>query len=1380
MARRAIGASTSFMSIVAPVPAAPSHRARHVAIAIRLWRLARIVSVLVLAAWSLLLVAWLTLHWGILPHIEQWRPQIERRASAALGVPVQIGNITVRSGGWMPSVELRDVTLQDAQGRTALHLPRVYAALSARSLLTLTLRFEQLLIDGAQLEVRRDADGRLHIAGLAFGGDSAEDDNDAANWFFQQHEFVVRDGALRWIDEQRGAPPLELRDVQFVVRNSLRRHLLRLDATPPAEWGERFSLRGRFTHALLDSAGDWRRWSGVAYAMLPRVDASRLRHHLTLPFELHEGEGALRAWIDLREGEASGATVDLALDHVDLRLAPELEALQASQIEGRVSAQRSATGWRVAARQFGFVAGESLRWPRGDMALSVTQRADQPATGGDFSAEHLDLELMAQIAAAVPLGSGLRELLAELQPQGTASDLRLRWEGAVAQPRSYRLEGLLSGLTLAARSADDGGMGRPGVRNADLQLRANERGGQATLTMAGGALEFPGLLADPVIVFDQLGAELQWRIDSGSTGAPKISVQAREASFANADAQGRLTLDWRTGAGDGEGRGGRFPGVIALEGSLSRALPQRVAHYLPLDIPKDTRDYVAQALRGGRVSGATFRVKGDLWDFPFADARNADQGEFRVVAQAEDLTLAYVPDTAAEPLSWPVFTQVSGEVIFDRSAMQIRDARARVFGVELAGVSGGIRDLDERPVLALEGQAHGPLADMLRFVNTSPLGEWLDGALAQASASGGAALDLALALPLYDLDASTVKGRLTLAGNDVRIDPGTPLLGAARGRITFTHQSFALADASAQVLGGEVRLAGGMQADGSLRFSASGSATAEGLRAAGELGPLANMAASLQGRTDYRLTFDLLHGHSEFELTSDLAGLALDLPAPLRKSANTPLPLRIAATLEPAAGDGAMRDRLRIRLGDVLQAEYLRELRGTGTPRVLRGAIGVMEPAPPPLEGVAAQLTLPTLDVDAWQAVMDRWFPASTAASEGDDAPTEGADAYLPTRIALRVQDLAIGSRRLQRVLAGVSQEGRVWRANLDAEQLNGYVEYRPPRGSVGAGRLFARLSRLSLPKTEADVVGGLLDEQPTTVPALDIVVDDFELRGKSLGRVEIDAVNRGRRQGRPEWRLNRLVMTTAEARLVATGSWAAAEDGARRRMAMDFDLELLDSGRLLERLGSGGTLRGGKGRMAGEVSWVGSPLAIDYESLSGRVHLALDAGQFLKAEPGAARLLGVLSLQSLPRRLALDFRDVFQEGFAFDNIVGDATIDQGVASTNNLRMRGVQAVVLMEGSADIAHETQDLRVIVVPEINAGTASLAYAVINPAVGLATFLAQALLRKPMIEAGTREFHITGSWADPKVERVDRTPPATMSPDPALPAAPANPAPASPPR
>ena len=149
-----------------------------------------------------------------------------------------------------------------------------------------------------------------------------------------------------------------------------------------------------------------------------------------------------------------------------------------------------------------------------------------------------------------------------------------------------------------------------------------------------------------------------------------------------------------------------------------------------------------------------------------------------------------------------------------------------------------------------------------------------------------------------------------------------------------------------------------------------------------------------------------------------------------------------------------------------------------------------------------------------------------------------------------------------------------------------------------------------------------------------------------------------------------------------------------------------------------------------------------------------LGAGQFLKAQPGAARLLGVLSLQSLPRRLLFDWRDVFADGFAFDDFAGEVKIAKGVARSSNLRMRGPQASVLMDGSADLQRETADFKALVVPDVNAGGASLAYAAINPAIGLTTFLAQLLLRKPLAAANTQQFHIHGPWADPKVEKMGK--------------------------
>ncbi|MEO7337598.1 MAG: YhdP family protein, partial [Caldimonas sp.] len=978
----------------------------------------------------------------------------------------------------------------------------------------------------------------------------------------------------------------------------------------------------------------------------------------------------------------------------------------------------------------------------------------------------------------------VRRLLDELKPQGLVSDLAAQWEGPVDAPDKYDVKAALSGVSFDSRNAREAhDVGRPGLRNAAIDLHANEAGGDARISVANGAVDLPGVFAEQRVPLDQLSAALSWKVDhakgAGAGAEPKLSVMVKDARFANPDAHGELTAAWSSGDSADKAHGGRFPGRLELDGKFSDGIATRIARYLPLGLPEATRKYVEAAVRGGVVKAATFRVKGHLRDFPFHNARRGKDGEFRITGLAEDATFAFVPDSN----QWPALTKLSGELVIDRSTLEIRNAHALLGAIEWSGVQGKIPNLGDSPMLALDASARGQLADMIGVVNSTPIGGWIGKSLAATTATGPAELKLAMGIPLAAVSTTTVKGSLALTGNDVRITADTPLLAGAKGHVDFTQKGFSVVGASARVLGGDATFDGGTQTDEAIRFSGQGTATSDGLRRATELGLVARVATSLSGQAAYRFNLGFVHGRSQIFVSGNLQGMGVDLPYPLAKPASTPLELRYQTLpADEGQGTGAPRESLRLDVGSVLQVQYVRETSGDLS-RVIRGGIGVFGPAPTPPAGVAASLNLQRLDVDAWDAAFDKLFsPVAAGAAAGPGAATGASaasnsssnDGYVPGAVALRAQELQWGARRITGLVAGASETGGLWRVNVNADQLDGYVEFRPSRrragqavdgsASPGPGRVFARLARLSLPKTDVAQVETLLEEQPaTTVPGLDIVVDDFELRGKKLGRVEIEAANQLRRDpGKEpvrEWRLSKMNVTLPEAKLTATGAWGAetGTSGATkgpRRASMDFKLAVTDSGALLERLGAGKAIRGGKGEMSGQVSWAGSPLSPDYPSMAGEINVAIDSGQFLKAEPGAARLLSVLSLQSLPRRLAFDFRDLFEEGFAFDSVTGDVDIADGVARTNNLRMRGPAAVVLMEGSADIAREKQDLRVVVVPEINAGTASLAVAIINPAVGIGTFLAQYFLRKPLIEAGTREFRISGPWDDPKIDRVDR--------------------------
>ena len=1334
-----------------------------------------------LAAWVTLGLAWGALHFLIVPRIGEFRPWLEQQASRRLGVVVHMQDIVARSNGLIPSVELREVQFLDANGREALRLPSVLAALSPRS--ALGLGFEQLYIEGPELAVRRTADGRFWIAGFALP-DSSTDSSSASDWVFSQNELVVRHGKVRWTDEMRQQPVLELSDVDVVLRNKHKVHSLRMDADPPAGWGTRLSVIARFKQSLFfNHAGDWRNWVGQIYAQATQVDLARLRHYVDLGVDLREGAGSARAWLDVERARMTGATADLALQAVKVKLAPDLDALELERVTGRLGGRQLKDGFEFTTQALAFDTRDGLHWPGGNVQLTLLNAQGQQPVQGKLSADRLDLAALSEIASRLPLDEAVRNAQLRLAPSGLVETLEAAWQGDLSQPRSFSAKGRVTQLALASQPR--GTLGIPGVHGATVDFDLTQSGGRANVTLKDGNIDFPGVFEQTVVPFDELSGDVQWKLDG-----QRVMVDASKVRFANVDGQGEAQIKWQTAPVP---RGGpsdlRFPGVLDLQGTLSRVNMASIPRYLPTVMNKVARDYLAQALLAGEGGRVRFKVKGDLDKFPFATAK---LGEFRIAGDFKNASYAYAPASVMPKDSalWPVLTQGSGELVLDRDSLQIKSARgvvAQGAGVPFNKTDVAISKLYDAPVVAVTAEARGALADALAFVNTSPIGGWLEHSLAQTVASGNADYKVRLNIPIDRLEKSTAQGAVVLNGNDFQFAPTVPRLSRVKGQLAFTDTGFSLSGVQARALGGDVRVEGGMNfgatpaarnAPGSLRLT--GVASAEGLRQASELGLVARAAQFGTGAAAYNATIALRSGQPELVISSNLSGMALNLPEPFTKAADASLPFRLESnvvrtSLQPGA---RLQDQWQVELGRLAQVTFVRDIAGS-EPRVVRGAIGVGladdEHAPLPASGVSANVHAGKLDVNAWAAVAASLLGTPVGGSVASlNASSDSA--YLPNTIALRAKELTVEGRKFNNLLLGGARDGATWRANVDAAELSGYVEYRQSSAAV-PGRVFARLAHLTLGQAAEQDVENLMDQQPASIPALDIVVEDMELRGKKLGRVEIQAANLGNavaRDATREWRLNRFNITLPEATLTASGNWVNVNaQGAsavrsvreRRRTVLTIKLDVADSGDLLKRMGMPGVLAKGKGKVEGQVSWLGSPFSPDYPSMGGGLNINIESGQFLKADPGIAKLLGVLSLQSLPRRLTLDFRDVFSDGFSFDYVRGDAVIEQGIAKTSNLQMKGVNAAVMMEGQADIAKETQQIKVVVVPEINVASASLLYSTINPVVGLTTFLANLLLRGPLVNANTQEFLIDGTWVDPRVTKVER------NAEPAVPAAPA---------
>jgi uncharacterized protein YhdP len=372
------------------------------------------------------------------------------------------------------------------------------------------------------------------------------------------------------------------------------------------------------------------------------------------------------------------------------------------------------------------------------------------------------------------------------------------------------------------------------------------------------------------------------------------------------------------------------------------------------------------------------------------------------------------------------------------------------------------------------------------------------------------------------------------------------------------------------------------------------------------------------------------------------------------------------------------------------------------------------------------------LDLDRWLALLDT-----------------GGD----TRIEWGGLDLKFGAldlfrRRFNDLAVYTTFVGGQWRGNLTGRELEGGIAWLPQ----GRGKLTARMRTFSVPAAapavaQASDPGAAPAPKELELPALDVTAEQFVNKGRALGRLELTAQSEGR-----EWRIEKLRIVNPESTFTLDGTWHVGL--AQPRTQVNLKLEANDVGKLLTRLGYPEGVRRGTSKLEGALAWNGAPHEFDYPTLSGNLVVEAAKGQFVKLEPGIGKLLGILSLQALPRRVTLDFRDIFSEGFAFDEIVGAVKINRGIAETEKFRIQGPAARILMSGEVDLARETQKLGIRISPHVS-DTVSIAGALVGgPIAGMAAFLAQKVLKDPLDQLVSYEYRVTGTWDEPNVARVEQ--------------------------
>ena len=1264
-------------------------------------------------------VTMLVLRFWALPRIADYKDEIAAAVSRALGEKVTIERVDAEWYGLHPRLELGGVKIYDRRGEEALALPYVAASIAWRSIADRELRFRSLVLDRPDLLIRRDPQGRMFIAGLELRP-SEGPSGGTADWILEQGEIVIRDAQVEWRDEVRGAPPLTLERLNFVLENDGRHHRFSLRAEPPREYASAIDIRGDLVGRTVEQLAEW---DGRLYAALDNVDLAAWKAWVDYPFEVESGRGALRLWLAVDYRRLTELAADLSLEDVTVRFARELPPLDLAAVYGQFGVRQRADNLGL----LSFVRDQEIVYdgfvrrlalvPRGGMAFAPADFTAQwaPAHGrmpesGEFVARSIDLAPIALLSERLPLPEKLRTALVTMSPEGRFLDIRFNWTGELARPDTFNARGRFADLGMQAYG------NVPGFTHLSGQFDVSDKGGAATLNAANTTIRFPGAPRDDAVAFDVLRGRLQWSLQNG---AVEVKVDDLAASSRALAAAGSAAYR----------RSGDGAEAVDITLRASR-MDGRAVHRLIPELRADTGEWLKRAIVAAPLTDVRFRLRGNLDDFPYDDPKT---GEMRASARVTDGILEYAP-------GWPQLAGISADLLFDGRKMSISSTRAGTYGVQVAKVTAVIPDLIGPSVLQIDGQTEGPLADYLKFIAASPVRGFIDGATDGWSGEGRAKLALRLKLPLANIDQTQVAGGFQFAGNGISMGTGSAPLAQVNGMLEFTESSVRGRDLAAQTLGGNVT----MQLD---TRDGAATATVQGTIDGAQLAQHAGLpfASAVQGALPFRFTETKRADRRTTIFESTLAGVAVDLPAPFAKKADENLPLRFERRPLAAAPGAppAQRESVTLSLGSLISVEGILRTEGERTTieraGVGLGDVGVQLPERP---GVFIAGNVKALD-------LDRLLPAVT-----DSAAKSAAADLAVTALNLRAGTLTVVGREFHDVTVKAQFSSlKTWQATVDAREMAGEVAWRPE----GEGLVTARLKHLAHPETASDAMPGA--GTATRLPALNVVADRYLVHGRDIGRLELDAVNE-----RSGWRLEKLAFTAPEGSINAKGLWRPAGGGATEETDLEVKVQTADAGKYLARFGFADTLARGTADLDAKVKWQGPISTIDFPSLTGEVTFHAEKGQFVKVKPGIGKLLGVLSLQSLPRRITLDFNDIFSEGFAFDTIKGTASIAQGVARTQDLTMVGPAATVVITGQADLARETQDLAVRVVPVVgDSVAAAAAVALLNPIVGVGALLAQRLLKDPIGQMLAFQYRITGPWEDPKVERVGAAEPA-REPDP----------------
>lgn len=915
----------------------------------------------------------------------------------------------------------------------------------------------------------------------------------------------------------------------------------------------------------------------------------------------------------------------------------------------------------------------------------------------------------------------LLELVVQVE-QGKFTDIRFKAEAA-------DLQGAFYGQSLAAQKLSV----FMSASWADLDRWLEQRDWLSTapvqsIVMLGGVRVVGGTLWQEDLQLDRLAFELDgrgrsWQLTTFLAENPELYLSTQGSWRPDPEYE----LGW-----------------LELEGRLEHVQLSSLYKYFPDDVGTDVISWLKAGLQKGSLEQGRFTLRGDVDAFPFQSEQ--EKGYFDVTATVRDAQIDYW-QAAAHERTWPVLRDVQGQLRIERAGLYGNFTQASVLidpasPVQATALSVIIPNMEHDSIVHVEAQSHGSAASYVPVFKNSPLGELVNNELDTLQAEGQWQVPLTLAVPLQAGKDVTITGHVAMNNTALRVYNELPPIRRLNGRLHFSDTAVWAENLHGTWLGQPLSIEKGVAYDGKqpntypgLTFKGSAD-----MQQAQSWIP-AMWHERVQGRTPFQFVLSMQQSDVVLQLDSTLHGLIINLPLPMQKPAEQRWPLQLKwQAVSPGIS------QLSVALGRSFYASFLHD-KAVPQPYFKAGNITANKVTRPVQSGLVVDVQYPKVDLDGWQALIQT--------AQADESQGDG---YFPSLKRLRVQAdeaQALGMGFEQLTLTAQQPQQRHWRVDISSSEAAGNLQWQVDRAGQIQGVLQAHFQRIILGEmaegeVESDTATERWGDDALHLPDMTLHIEQLEIAGKHIGSVLAEG------KSEPDsdvWQLEKLSVVAPGMSLTGSGHWLL--NGESRGLYIEAQSVIESLQDYLEFFGVPGVVHGTKGTLAMQFSWRNLPWRVALDDLEGDINVDLGKGRLNQIQSRSARLLEVLSLQSLTRlaRLELNVGGVLREGFPYDAIKGDVSLREMLLHTNNYRITGPVGTIVIEGDVGIKQESLALNVVVIPQVDISGAAVAAAIaVNPVVGLGAFLTQWLMQEPLSRAMTQRYVVHGSWDEPQVEEM----------------------------